>query len=145
MRGQQKGSGVCVPLLWPRQHQVLWDDWEQPYNKGNNVKTHGIQHTYFVLVTLLGNLLSWEEEILQLKLIKNFSLYFTPSCLLCCPWPVSSMSQQLYDTRSTAARGTEAKLMFNGKKCIVIKIVHFFLDTENDPLGNTACSEANAI
>lgn len=44
-----------------------------------------------------------------------------------------------------AARGAEAKLTFNGKKCTVIKIVHFFLDTENDPLRNNACSEAKAI
>lgn len=48
-------------------------------------------------------------------------------------------------TLPTAARETEAKLTFNGKKSTVIKIVHFFLDTENDPLRNAACAEAKAI
>lgn len=50
-----------------------------PYDNENNMKTHRIQQTYFVLVTLLGNLLSCEEEILQrLKLIKT-----STSILLC--------------------------------------------------------------
>lgn len=138
MRGQQEGSAVCAMALARAAPAAVGA--AIPFCHMTRTTTWRCESSRLCSGYIIG-----KSTFLGRK-HKNFNLFFTLSCLLCCPWPAGSVSQQtvVWHTPHGSTRN-RGKADVQWKKCTVIKIVHFFLDTENDPLRNTACSEAKAF